>query len=367
MVAIIPSSILNKGTRVALPKTMRAAVLTAQGRPLEVDTVELPAALQFGQVLVRVHCSGICGSQLGEIDGVKGPDPYLPHLLGHEGSGVVMETGQGVSTVKEGDAVVLHWMEGSGLASLPPAYTLRGAKLNAGFVTTFNEYAVVSENRVTVIPQGFDMATAALFGCAVTTGFGVINNKAKVGIGSSVVIFGAGGVGLSMIQGAALAGAYPIVALDMFDNRLELASSLGASHVVNVSTPGFEAELRKVVGPGGADVCIDNTGKPEVIRLAYDLTAKNGKTILVGVPAKGHEATLFTLPLHFGKELTGTKGGECAPHLDIPKYVRLCGVGKLDLGRLVTERYALEDINTAIERMRNGQLAGRCLIELCKE
>jgi len=352
---------------VEFPKTMRAAVLTAQGRPLGVETVGLPETLHFGQVLVRVHFSGICGSQLGEIDGVKGPDAYLPHLLGHEGSGSVLAVGDGVKTVAPGDAVVMHWMEGAGLASLPPVYTLGGARLNAGFVTTFNEYAVVAENRVTAIPKDFDLAVAALFGCAVTTGFGVINNKARIGLGASLAVFGAGGVGLSMIQGAALAGAHPIVALDKFDNRLELAARLGASHVLNVAKTDPEAALRAIFGSGGADVCIDNTGNPEVIRLAYDLTAKNGKTILVGVPPKGREATLYTLPLHFGKEITGTKGGECAPHRDIPRYIRLCRAGKLDLSPLITERYTLDAINTAIERMRGGQMAGRCLIELSKD
>ena len=144
-----------------LPRTTRAAILVEQRRPLIVDAVELPPRLAHGQVLVRLHYSGLCGSQIGEIDGVKGEDRYLPHLLGHEGSGFVRETGPGVKHVRRGDAVVLHWMKGRGIEAEPPVYTWRGEKLNAGWVTTFNEFAVVSENRLTAIPADFDLEIAA--------------------------------------------------------------------------------------------------------------------------------------------------------------------------------------------------------------
>lgn len=349
-----------------IPKTMRAAILVRQREPLVLDEVELPRELRHGQVLVRVRYSGICGSQLGEIDGVKGEDPYLPHLLGHEGSGLVLAVGEGVRTVAPGDAVVLHWMEGLGLRSEPPEYQWRGQRLNAGFVTTFNEFAVVSENRVTPIPPGLDMDLAALFGCAVTTGFGVIDNKAEVKLGQSVVILGAGGVGLSMIQGAVLAGAWPIIAVDRYDNRLDLAKGMGATHCVNAGTCEMEPALRGILGPGGADVVIDNTGVPAMIQAAYRLIGPSGRLILVGVPARGAEVCLYTLPLHFGRQITGTKGGECSPGLDIPRYGRLCSAGRLDLAPLVTERYGLDEINTAMARMRDGSMAGRCLIEFAQ-
>src|SRR5947207_2797870 len=191
----------------------RAAILVEQHQPLVVDEVELPS-LSLGQVLVGLKTSRICGSQLGEIDGVKGPDRYLPHLLGHEGTGIVVEVGEGVRTVQPGDKVVLHWRKGAGLESTTPVYESKIGRVNAGWVTTFNEYAIVSENRLTAIPRDFDPEIAALFGCAVTTGFGVINNNAQLKIGQSIAIFGAGGIGLNIVQAAAMTSAFPIIAID---------------------------------------------------------------------------------------------------------------------------------------------------------
>ena len=197
---IIHLSILSKVSKMSIPHTMRAAILVEQKKPLVIDEVQLPDSLEIGQVLVKVHFSGICGSQIGEINGAKGPDAYLPHLLGHEASGVVLEVGPGVKHVKPGDLVVMHWRKGLGIEGDPPKYMWRGNKLNAGWIATFNEYAIISENRVTPIAPSVDPQIAALFGCAVTTGFGVIENNAKLKIGESVVVFGAGGVGLNIVQ-----------------------------------------------------------------------------------------------------------------------------------------------------------------------
>lgn len=346
------------------PRTMRAAVLVEQRQPLIVDEVELPSELAYGQVLVEVHYSGVCGSQLGEIDGVKGEDKFLPHLLGHEGSGYVMQVGPGVKHVKPGDAVVLHWMKGAGLESSPPHYRWQGQKVNAGWVTTFNPYAVVSENRVTSLPPGFDLKRGALFGCAVTTGIGVVMNNAQLKIGESIVVFGAGGVGLNVIQGAALASAWPIVAIDLFDNKLALARRCGATHLINSNTEDPRQAVRDILGPAGADVVVDNTGVPAIVETAYELAGNRGRTVLVGVPRQGHKASLFTLPLHFGKTITGSHGGEAQPHLDIPKYARLAEAGKLSLDMLITHHYTLDEINDAVAQMRSGQIAGRCLIHL---
>jgi len=142
---------------------MKAAILVEQNKPLVVADIELPAQLSFGQVLVRVHYSGICGAQINEIEGAKGPDRFLPHLLGHEGSGVVQDVGPGVKTVKKGDHVVMHWRPSDGLQSETPTYRWGDRTVNAGWVTTFNEYAVISENRLTPIPHEFDMKLAPLF------------------------------------------------------------------------------------------------------------------------------------------------------------------------------------------------------------
>lgn len=347
-----------------IPTNMKAAILVEQRKPLIVAEVGLPRALEVGQVLVKVHYSGICGSQLGEIDGAKGEDRYLPHLLGHEGSGTVLEVGPGVRHVRAGDKVVLHWRKGLGIESATPSYAWNGRKLNAGWVTTFNEYAIVSENRVTAIPADSDMEVAALFGCAVTTGFGVVVNNAKVRIGDSVVVYGAGGIGLNIVQAAALAGAHPVIAVDLHDGRLELAGRMGATHLVNASKTDAGKAIRDIVG--AADVFIDNTGLPSVIELGYDLTKPQGRITLVGVPKKGNNISLYSLPLHFGKVVSGSHGGEAIPDQDIPRYYRLHQSNRIKLRPLITDRFRLEEINAAIARMREGGIDGRCLVSLAQ-
>ena len=347
-----------------LPKTMKAAILVEQRQPLVIDDVELPASLEVGQVFVKVHYSGICGSQLGEIDGAKGEDKFLPHLLGHEASGTVLDIGPGVKHVKKGDLVVLHWRKGLGIEGAPPSYRWRGNKLNAGWIATFNEYAIVAENRVTPIPHESDVEVAALFGCAVTTGFGVVENNAHVRIGESVVVFGAGGVGLNIVQAANLVGAYPIIAIDLHQNRLELAKEFGATHIINSSISDAKAEIEKIVGSNGLDVFIDNTGAPKIIELGYGITKPQGRVILVGVPKKGNDINIYSLPLHFGKVLTGSHGGEAIPNTDIGRYQNLYNCGRIHLKELITEILPLEEINSAISNMRSGKTSGRCLIKM---
>lgn len=345
-------------------ESMKAAILVEQKKPLVIDEVELPADLSCGQVLVKVAYSGICGSQLGEIDGAKGPDAYLPHLLGHEASGHVIATAPGVKKVKTGDHVVLHWMKGSGIEADPPAYSWQGRRVNAGWITTFNEYAIVAENRLTPIPEEVDGRIAALFGCAVTTGLGVVINNAQVKPGESVVVLGAGGVGLNVIQGAALVSAWPIIGIDLHDNRLALAREMGATHVLNAGACNLREEIRKIAGAAGVDVVVDNTGIPAMIELAYELTGPKGRVVLVGVPKKGNTVSIYSLPLHFGKVLTGSHGGETNPTEDIPRYLRMLDAGKLSLERLITNDFPLERINDAIAMMRSGEMAGRCMVRM---
>lgn len=351
----------------SLPVTsMKAAILVEQRQPLVIDEVQLPDSLSCGQVLVKIAYSGICGSQLGEIDGAKGPDAYLPHLLGHEASGEVLATGPGVKKVKGGDHVVLHWMKGSGIEAEPPVYTWQGRRVNAGWITTFNEYAIVAENRVTPIAREVDGRLAALFGCAVTTGLGVVVNNAQVNPGESVVVLGAGGVGLNVIQGAALTSAWPVIGVDLHDNRLALAKEMGASHILNANACDLKEEIRRIVGSGGVDVIVDNTGNPAMIELAYELTGPKGRVVCVGVPKKGNLISLYSLPLHFGKRLTGSHGGETNPGEDIPRYLRMLDAGRLNLRPLITHEFPLAQINEAIAMMRSGEMAGRCMIRMAQ-
>jgi S-(hydroxymethyl)glutathione dehydrogenase/alcohol dehydrogenase len=344
-------------------KKCKAAILLKQREDLLITEIELPESLAPGQVLVRVHYSGVCGSQIGEIKGVKGPDNYLPHLLGHEGAGEVVQTGLAVTTVKEGDHVVLHWKEGSGINAATPTYTMDGGKVNAGWVTTFNEYAVISENRLTSISKEMDLKIAALFGCAVTTGFGVVINDAELKPGQSIVVYGAGGIGLSIVQAAALVSGLPIIAVDLVESRLQLARKMGADYTFNASECDVVAEVKALL-PEGVDVVVDNTGNPKIIETAYDLTAREGITVLVGVPAKGNDTSLYTLPLHFGKQLKGSFGGGSVPDKDIIKYIRMYDKGRLDLDSLITNDYRLDEINQAIDDMVQGRVSGRCIIDM---
>jgi S-(hydroxymethyl)glutathione dehydrogenase / alcohol dehydrogenase len=319
--------------------------------------------LDVGQVLVEFHYSGICGSQLGEIDGVKGPDKWLPHLLGHEASGIVLAIGPGVKQVKPDQTVVAHWRPGMGIEANTPKYNWNGQVVNAGWITTFNKYAVISENRLTPVSSQADLKTAALYGCAVTTGLGTIENKARVRFGDIVVVFGAGGIGLNLIQGASLAGAAQIIAVDLYDNRLELAKQLGATDVINGTHEDAFKGIASALNGEAADLFIDNTGKPEVIAKGYQSITPSGQVVLVGVPKKGAEAYLYTLDLHFGKSITGTTGGEALPHIDIPRYMRLFERRRISVAPLITEVAPLQKVNQLIQGMRSGRTAGRCLID----
>ncbi len=349
-----------------LPRTTKAAILTELQAPLAVKSIQLPEKLNVGQVFVQVHFSGICGSQLGEISGVKGVDPHLPHLLGHEGSATVIDIGAGVSHVTPGDRVVLHWRKGQGIECQTPTYQWNGRKVNAGWVTTFNEYAVVSENRCTPIPVDSDLRVAALFGCAVTTGFGVIENNAEVHSGESVVVYGSGGLGLSVVQAAAAHSAYPIIGVDLHDNRLKLARQLGATHTIDGSNSNVEDEISKIVGPAGVDVFVENTGLPTVVELGYRMTKPQGRIVLVGVPSHGQKVSIPPLPLHFGKTLTGSHGGESLPSCDIPRLYFLHAAGKIRLEEMITDIYPLKEINEAVDAMQSGAISGRCMISMEK-
>jgi len=343
-------------------KTAKAAVLAESRKPLVVDEITLPDQLGVGQVLVKVLYTTICGAQINEIDAVKGPDKFLPHLLGHEAAAVVIETGLGVVNVKEGDTVVLHWRPSLGIQGPPPAYTWRGNKLNAGWVTTFNNYAVVSENRMTVIPSDFDLKVAPLFGCAVTTAAGVICNDAKVKVGESVAIFGVGGVGIPLVQFAYLAGANPIIAIDRVPEKLEIAKARGATHTIDASkVTDVATAIREIVGAKGPDKVIEATGVKQVIETAYDLTHPDGTIVLVGVP---HEkVSIYTLPIHFNKIITGSHGGDARPHIDIPRIISLVKAGRISFDGLITHEFSLDKINDALDVVRSGT-AGRVLLNL---
>ncbi len=337
-----------------------AAILVEQKKPLVIDEVGVPA-LAYGQVLVDVAVSRICGSQIGEIDGVKGPDRYLPHLLGHEGGGTVLETGPGVKHVKAGDRVVLHWRPGRGIEAQPSVYDWNGKKTNSGCITTFNRFSVISENRLTAVPPETDFEVCALLADTLTTGFGVINNDAGVKIGESVVIIGCGGIGLGVVLGAKLAGAHPIIAIDIHDHKLQKAAEFGATHGINSTKEDFTAKVLEILGGRPADVVVDGTGNPQVLEKAYALTSNTGRCVIFGVMAHDKKLSINTLPLHFGRVLTGSHGGSSQPADDIPKYLRMMKGGLFDPRTFVSHRIGLEDVNDGIARMRSGEVI-HCMI-----
>ena len=348
----------------SLPKETVAAILVEQKKELVIGKICLPKKLDVGQVLVKYHFSGICGSQLGEIEGVKGPDDWLPHLLGHEASGTVLAIGPGVSKVKPGDKVVGHWRPATGIQSPTPKYSWNGQTVNAGWITTFNKYGIAAENRLTKIDSLVNNEELALFGCAITTGFGVIDNNAKLKLGETVVVFGSGGIGLCLIQAANLAGAAQIIAIDRFDNRLELAKKIGATNCLNSNKIDVWNELRKIFTRKSLDVFIDNTGDTDIISEGFKTLSPTGKLILIGVPRKTEVTKLFTLPLHFGKSITGSHGGNCQPDKDIPRYLNLLKTKKLQMKRIITDVKPLKQINELISDMRSGKSSGRCLVNL---
>jgi len=269
----------------------------------------------------------------------------------------------GVSTVKEGDHVVLHWRPSAGIQSPTPKYNWGKKTVNAGWVTTFNQEAIVSENRLTVIPDDFDMRIAPLFGCSVTTAFGVVNNDAQIKVGQSVVVFGIGGVGINIIQAASMVSANPIVGVDLIEHKLVVGKKFGLTHGFIGGKDELKNKIRNIVGSQGADVVIETTGNSRVIEEAYNLTHPDGKTILVGVPTKGDNISIPSLPLHFNKVLTGSHGGESEPDKDIPRFIRLMNAGRLNFDGLITHEFSLDSINEAMQIFRSGE-AGRIVLNM---
>lgn len=344
------------------PLQFRAAVLEKNMSPLVFCDLTFAGPLLAGQVLVKLFYSGICGKQIEEINGKGGHDPYIPHLLGHEGTGEVLDVGPGVNKVKSGNTVVMHWMKGSGIQSETPLYKCNGQRINAGWVTTFNEYAVVSENRVTRIPENTDMKTGALFGCAATTGAGVVINEANIKPYHSVVVYGCGGVGLFAVQAARLMHPKEIIAVDIKDDALDLAKDFGASMVINASNSDPIEMIRGMTEGKGAERVIIATGEKTAIETAIETASIPGECIQVGVPVVGEKLSIDGHALMHKRNLRGSLGGGTFPDRDIPAYMELNNTGKINVDRLISKVFPFEKINEGIEFMM-GQNPGRVIIE----
>ena len=363
---------------------IRAAVLKASGLPppyvrsQPLDVVELDLAPPGrGEVLVRIGAAGLCHSDLSVIDGSR-PRP-LPMALGHEAAGVVEALGDGVTDLAVGDHVVLVFVPSCGrcgpCAAGRPALCEPGAKANgAGTlisgerrlafkaepvnhhlgVSAFADHAVVARESCVKIDPELPLDLAALFGCAVLTGVGAVINTAKVEPGASVAVVGLGGVGLSAVIGAKLAGARQIVAVDLSDDKLAFARELGATDAVNAGAPDAVQAVRALSG-GGVEVAFDMAGAVPALELAYAVTARGGTTVTAGLPHPDKRLMLAPVTLVAEERtLKGSYIGSAVPLRDVPRLIALFKAGKLPVDALLTHRLKLDDINEGFDRLREG-------------
>lgn len=335
-----------------------AALLVDTKKPLVVDEIEIPA-LKPGQVLVEIKYSGVCHTQILEARGHRGEDKFLPHCLGHEGSGIVLEVGPKVEKVKPGNAVILSWMKGSGANVPATQYDWNGKKVNAGAITTFSKYSVISENRLTPIPNDFPMKEAALLGCAIPTGLGAVINTAQPKPGQSLAVFGCGGIGLCAIKGASLMGCFPIYAIDLIQEKLELAKKMGATHLINASKEDVLGVLPKTL-----DHSIEASGSPIAMNQALQaVRMQGGSAVIVGNAQYGKPLSIDPLQFNLGKKLLGTWGGDNDPDVHFPRYCNLIRHGKIDITPFIEKVYSLSQIDGALEDLEKGRVI-RPLIDM---
>jgi S-(hydroxymethyl)glutathione dehydrogenase/alcohol dehydrogenase len=350
---------------------MKAAVCYEFGKPLVVEEIEIEPP-QKGEVKVRISATAICHSDIHLIKG-EFPGIQLPVVPGHESSGYVTEVGEGVTSVKPGDAVCVMLLSPCGkchycITGHPHLCTTRyaldterrmrnkrGQRIGMSMKGAGNsEYAIVAETQVVVIPSDMPMDSASLLSCGFTTGFGAVVNRAQVKPYSSVVVIGTGGVGLSSVQGAVFSGAYPIIAVDILDNKLKAAKTFGATHTVNSRSQDAIEAIQQLTFGRGADYVFMTVGSAEALKQSLAMIGQRGTVVIVGVvsepvPLLPSEFSLFE------KALIGTKGGSINPGADIPQLIALYKAGRIKLDEMITGRYPLEQINEAIASVERGE------------
>ena len=358
----------------------KAAILFEVGQRLDIREVDV-AKPRAGEVLVRMAVGGICHSDLHVMTGhLNAP---VPSILGHEGAGTVVEVGSGVTSVRPGDNVIPLWRLSCGeceyCTAARPAlcgvglkirstgrlldgssrFSLNGSEIKHFLgVSTFSEYTVILEKALVKVPKDVPLQQAALLGCAVITGIGAVMNAARVKPGSQVAVFGSGGVGLNVIQGAALAGAEKIIAVDLLDNKLEMARQFGATDTVNASAGDPVEQVRSLTDQRGVDYAFEVIGLPKTVRQAYDSLSKRGEAIVLGVTPLETEVSIPIMPLIFEERvLKGSVYGSSRPRIDIPKLMNLYRAGKLKLDELVTRTYSFDQINEAYAALERGEVA----------
>jgi Zn-dependent alcohol dehydrogenase len=353
---------------------MRAAVCHAFGEPLRIDDVQLRAPAT-GELSVRLAACAICHSDVAYMHGAWGGD--LPAVYGHEAAGVVDAVGDGVRGLEEGDHVVVTLVRACGrcaqclrgqpalcerLAEFPltrhsPLSAGDGGSIHQGLRTgAFAERVTVDASQVVKVPHEISLEAAALLACGVVTGVGAVVTTANVEAGSTVVVFGCGGVGLNVVQGAVLAGAERIVAVDLLDGKLEAAKEFGATDVLNPTRDDVEAAVRAQTGGRGADYAFDASGAIPAIEQAAKLIRRAGTLVLVGLPPTGSKVAFEADALADNAiRILGSKVGAVRPQLDIPQLVGLYQRGRLKLDELISGRWPLEEINEAIAAAERGE------------
>lgn len=351
---------------------MRAAVCRAFGQPLTIEEIAIgPPA--HGEIAVRLAACAICHSDIAAMDGAWGGD--LPAVFGHEAAGIVEETGPGVTGLMVGDPVIVTLIRSCGdchfcahgapvlcestfaLDGRTLLHTADGAPLRQGLGTgAFAERVVVHASQAEKIPEAIPMDSACLLSCGVITGYGAVVNTARVPSGSSVAVVGTGGVGLNSIQGAALSGADPVIAVDTSDEKLEAAVRFGATHTVNPAKSDAAAEVRAVTHGRGADFAFIAVGAKAAIQQGMTLLCRGGTLVVVGMPASGvmaeYEPAQFA---HDSQRILGSKMGSADLRTDVPKLIGLYLDGRLKLDELVTGRFPFDRINDAIASSRRGE------------
>ncbi len=355
---------------------IQAAVLAGVGARFETTRVEL-AAPRRGEVMVKVAASGLCASDLNAIDGKRELVPF-PAVLGHEAAGVVTEIGPDVTRLRPGDRVVMSIVPscgtcGSCRSGRPNFCLTAGAAMSAGAlmdgssrlsadgqplhhfltVSSFAEYAVVPESGAVVIPEEMPLDSAALLSCAVLTGFGAVHNTAAVRPGSRVVVYGCGGVGLNIIQGARLAGATRIIAVDVNDDKLALARRLGATDVVDSRMDDPCVAVRDLVG--GADYAFEALGREGTIQQAWGSLDVGGQAVLVGLLSSGAQLTVDAGPFVNEQSIKGCYFGSSNLVKDVPLLVDHYLTGELLLDELISRRIRLDELDDAFDHLRRGE------------
>jgi len=349
----------------------RAAVCRTFGKPLTIEEVEL-AEPGPGEIRVKIAACAICHSDIFYIDGSWGGE--LPAVYGHEAAGVIEAIGPGVKRLKVGDHVVATLIRSCGgcpscsegapvfceevfpLDLKSPLTDAAGASIVHGMrIGAFAEHVVVDSSQVAVIPKDMPLDVASLIACGVITGMGAVVNTASVRTGNSVVVIGCGGVGLNSVQGARIAGASPIIAVDVADGKLEAARAFGATHTINAKTQDVAAKVAEFTHGRKADYVFVTVGVGGATEQAISLMKRNGATVLVGMPPSGVNATFDPgWVAADGQRILGSKMGSARLPIDVPKIVELYKAGRLKLDELITARYPLEQINEAVASSRSG-------------